>query len=341
MSAQKLREAIVAARQQDKQRARDLLWMVIHEEPQNELAWLWLATVLDNLDERIAALENALTINPQREKTRAYLAKLKTAQKEARAAEAEQLFVKAVAQYEGGSRVVARDILRRVVSLNEAHVEAWYLLAQVVSDRADKMIALERVLSLEPTHEKAKRDLFLLREGKQGWVNQAEDALVNGRYDEALTLYSRAWVHTNSAAERLVIEKRMREVERQAAINMRPVLDKTTTLLRLASGPGLLYLLLAFIHVGFQVANLNLQVFLNLLIVLVGSALVVSVHNTPRHKIWRQVFGPAGLQKTAVRWAITLIGLSLILLPYLLLFMNAIDRLAPVRPDLIPFPIGS
>ncbi len=61
---EKLRIGIEAARRGDKATASRLLRQVVDNQPNNEVAWMWLASALDNLTERKQALEQALRINP-------------------------------------------------------------------------------------------------------------------------------------------------------------------------------------------------------------------------------------------------------------------------------------
>jgi Tol biopolymer transport system component len=61
---EKLRLGIEAARRGDKVTASRLLRQVVDANPNNEVAWMWLASALDNLGERRQALEQALRINP-------------------------------------------------------------------------------------------------------------------------------------------------------------------------------------------------------------------------------------------------------------------------------------
>src|SRR5512140_3441220 len=79
-SAEVLQRAIQAARAGRKVEARDLLIELVEVEPQNEMAWIWLSGLVDSLEDRIIACENALTINPGNEKVRAYLTELQRQQ---------------------------------------------------------------------------------------------------------------------------------------------------------------------------------------------------------------------------------------------------------------------
>lgn len=56
--------------------ARDIFLRIVEEDPRNELAWMWLAGLVDSLENKIIACENVLTINPSNEKARKYLESL-------------------------------------------------------------------------------------------------------------------------------------------------------------------------------------------------------------------------------------------------------------------------
>jgi hypothetical protein len=49
---------------------------VVEAEPQNEMAWMWLTGLVDELEDKIIACENVLTINPNNKKVGAYLERL-------------------------------------------------------------------------------------------------------------------------------------------------------------------------------------------------------------------------------------------------------------------------
>ena len=53
-----------AAKVSQRERARQLLLQVIELDETNILAWLWLSTVLDDLEEKKVCLENVLTLDP-------------------------------------------------------------------------------------------------------------------------------------------------------------------------------------------------------------------------------------------------------------------------------------
>lgn len=82
-STERLRQAVALARDGRKVEARDLLLGLVDEDPQNEMAWMWLSGLVDSLDDRIIACENILTINPSNERARVYLRQLLAEQNQA------------------------------------------------------------------------------------------------------------------------------------------------------------------------------------------------------------------------------------------------------------------
>ena len=73
---QKLRMGIDAARRGDKPAAQVLLREVVASDPDNELAWMWLASAVDDLSERRQHLERVLRINPNNPRAREALDRL-------------------------------------------------------------------------------------------------------------------------------------------------------------------------------------------------------------------------------------------------------------------------
>jgi TolB protein len=74
-----LRAGITAVRQGDRVRGRRLLSQVIRADPDNELAWMWMASAVNTNRERRACLERALEINPSNTRAREALAALPAA----------------------------------------------------------------------------------------------------------------------------------------------------------------------------------------------------------------------------------------------------------------------
>jgi hypothetical protein len=76
MSADKLQQAITLIKSGDKKSGQNLLVDIVNANPKNEIAWLWLASVVSE-DKKVFCLEKALSINPNNPQARQYLEKLK------------------------------------------------------------------------------------------------------------------------------------------------------------------------------------------------------------------------------------------------------------------------
>src|SRR5579859_3033291 len=62
-----LQLGIEAAREGNREEARNLFSLLTRQEPNNSQAWLWLAGVAESPDERRAALERVLALDPSNE----------------------------------------------------------------------------------------------------------------------------------------------------------------------------------------------------------------------------------------------------------------------------------
>jgi hypothetical protein len=78
-SSDKLQQAITLIKSGDKKGGQNLLVDIVNSDPQNETAWLWLASVVSQ-DKRIFCLEKALNINPNNVQAYQQLEKLKSSE---------------------------------------------------------------------------------------------------------------------------------------------------------------------------------------------------------------------------------------------------------------------
>lgn len=59
-----LRDGIAAAKARERDRARELLMQAVELDEGNATAWMWLSSVVDDLDDREVCLENVLALEP-------------------------------------------------------------------------------------------------------------------------------------------------------------------------------------------------------------------------------------------------------------------------------------
>lgn len=79
----------------------------------------------------------------------------------------DDLLREGIAAAKSGHRERARSLLTRAVEQDERNVSAWLWLSGVVDSLEDQEICLENVLSLDPTHDQARKQL--------GWVRQQKE----------------------------------------------------------------------------------------------------------------------------------------------------------------------
>lgn len=83
-SADLLRRGIEAAHAGRRIEAREIFLQVVEADRRNEVAWMWLSGLVDDLEDQIIACENVLAINPENQKVRLFLGDLKRKQHELR-----------------------------------------------------------------------------------------------------------------------------------------------------------------------------------------------------------------------------------------------------------------
>jgi Tol biopolymer transport system component len=71
-----LKTGIEAAQSGNKIIARHILEQVVNKDPKNEMGWLWLASVVDTVDERRDCLQRVLSLNPNNERARQALCRI-------------------------------------------------------------------------------------------------------------------------------------------------------------------------------------------------------------------------------------------------------------------------
>lgn len=71
-----LQRSIVMIKSGDYEGGADILYSLVELEPGNELAWLWLAACIEDMEEKVLCLNRVLAINPENEVAQAALNQL-------------------------------------------------------------------------------------------------------------------------------------------------------------------------------------------------------------------------------------------------------------------------
>mgnify|MGYP000938065127 CR=1 FL=1 len=137
-----LQEAITAALAGDKAAARTLLEQITAAHPENELAWLWLASVSITPPDIMRCWRHVLKINPQQEQAILGLKHL--------------LLQEGVAAAKSGHKEEARELLLELTALDQTHEVAWLWLATLARNVEEATRHTLHVLRINPNNERAK-----------------------------------------------------------------------------------------------------------------------------------------------------------------------------------------
>ena len=137
-----VKQGVNLARAGDKARARPLLRQAVEQDPTNESAWMWLASIAESPQEALTTLERVLRFNPDHEQARsaAHAARLKVG----------------VAAAKAHLKGRARELLTGVVGAEPGNELAWMWLANIADTPAEAATCLEKVLAINPDNALAR-----------------------------------------------------------------------------------------------------------------------------------------------------------------------------------------
>jgi Tfp pilus assembly protein PilF len=138
-----LQQGIAAARAGDKASARARFRELTAHNFDNELAWLWLASVADTPAHAIACLRRVLQINPAHDKARAALFRV--------------LMEGGIQTARAGNKATAFASFSECATIDGSSELVWTWMASTAPTQAQALDALRRVLHINPSHEQAGR----------------------------------------------------------------------------------------------------------------------------------------------------------------------------------------
>lgn len=176
--AKMLRSGIEAAQSGERAEARNLLLRVTDAEPDNENAWLWLASISEYPEELLVFLNNVLRVNPENERASEWAASTNSLL-------ASNFVDRGVQAAEGGDVGYAKQCFLQALVHDEENESAWLWLASMASSEDEKRSYLGRVLRIDPDNESARKQMddFLARESKARLMDANRLAISGGRED--------------------------------------------------------------------------------------------------------------------------------------------------------------
>ena len=303
--------------------ARDLLIELVDEEPEHALAWLWLSELVEQLEDKIIALENVLLLNPDQPRVQARLQTLRQHRFETQASPPDKL-TQAQTAVKLGLQQQAQSILRQLVREQPDHEQAWYLLSTIQTQPEEQIIALENVLKLNRHHHEAQQKLKQVRATFKDFLALGRAYEKHGDLAKAVAIYKKVARSAPVNADRIIAKNRLTVA--QTALkkaNMR-ITSPEVTVIRLTGGPPILFGLLLFIQSGLNPLQISILSYLGWLLVLAGSFLYVATRYAPSHTLWYSLLGETGLEGKGF-W-LQLSGFLLMLLPYFTFALAVFER---------------
>jgi CheY-like chemotaxis protein len=147
-----VQRGVEAAGENRKDFARQCFEQALEHESENEMAWLWMASVADSNDEKTAYFEKVLTVNPAHETA---LASLKSIQSQ----KTRELFQEALAAAFDGRHNAAHEMLETVLTRDDEMEDAWVLRSHLAGSFEERAECFLKLRALNPDNEMAKANL--------------------------------------------------------------------------------------------------------------------------------------------------------------------------------------
>jgi CheY-like chemotaxis protein len=162
-----VQRGIAASQENQKHTARQSFLQAIGHDSQNEMAWLWLASIVDAAEEKISHLQKVLAINPENPSAIASLKSIKHQIGMNLLKKANQAFV-------SGNRERAKSLVEQTIGTDETIEDAWILKAHLADSFDEKVLHFKRVLDTNPDNQAAQSGLMSVQSVMQSFATEAE-----------------------------------------------------------------------------------------------------------------------------------------------------------------------
>lgn len=260
---------------------------------------------------------------------------------------------------QSGRRTEAEKMFRVVLRDDPANLAAWVWYSDIAANLPERMYALEQAVALCPENSIFKERLETLRrelpiqesnqvpaytERKTGPPSESMPFLLQrgkiledrGKFEAAIEIYNNVITYSRSPAERVEATRRIEDIRtRQEADKIQRV-HPTLNLLRLATGPVLLMIIMVFVQSGLNPLHTPLLSLLGIASVAAGSLMVSITEMRPVHPAWVKLFGKPGAgEEPEMRKGVRLLGWALLLAPYTMFLMDAGQRLVTLQSSML------
>lgn len=193
--SQTLEAGIKAAQEGNRAEARQLLLQVAEAEPDNENAWLWMASISEYPEELIIFLTNVLNVNPNNARALEWMKATKSL--------LAQTFVQRGVDASNESRTdFARQCFLQAIVHDAKSETAWFWLASISDSAEEKISHLQKVLSINPENETAGENLRAARnQVAESILQKANRAAISGEREVAREMLQEVFKHSPELEE--------------------------------------------------------------------------------------------------------------------------------------------
>ena len=165
-------EGAALVQENNRRAAADCFRRATEYEPNNEIAWLWLASATDDIEEKLSLLGRVLHLNPNNEKAQTML-------HSARRQMARSLLRKGSLAAVSGDRATAARMLAEIMEYDAEFEEAWLLKAFLSESVDEKTRSFRRVLEINPDNSQAALGLASLQAMPEASVERKASFIEN------------------------------------------------------------------------------------------------------------------------------------------------------------------
>jgi len=198
--SQMLEAGIKAAQAGDRHEARPLLIQVTEAEPNNETAWLWMASISEYPEELIIFLNNVLSINPNNARALEWMAATKSLL-------AKTFVQRGVDASNDANMDFARQCFLQAIVHDPESEMAWFWLASIADSTDEKIAHLQKVLNINPENETAVTSMQTAKSQLvESILKRANSAAVGGDREQAREMLQEVFNHAPELEEAWILK---------------------------------------------------------------------------------------------------------------------------------------
>ncbi len=197
---QLLRAGVKAAQEGRRSEAKALLMRVTEVEPDNENAWLWLASISEYPEELLVFLNHVLRVNPENSRAIDW-------KKATKSLLAKTLVQRGVDAAREDRKFFARQCFEQAVEQDAENELAWLWLASVADSESEKAEIFEKVLTINPANETALESVRTFRSSRISEVlKDAVNEAIEGNHSAAQQMLAVVLDENDSLEEAWVLK---------------------------------------------------------------------------------------------------------------------------------------